>query len=68
MELEFIIVRDFLIIRFVMDVVFRFGLMYSVKFEDYYIVKFYEGVKVMFVVRYKRFKDGFVIFFMLLDM
>lgn len=55
------------IVRFVIDAVIRFGFLNNVILADYEAVEVYDGVKVMFVAKYKRVKDGSVILLMLFD-
>lgn len=55
------------IVRFAIDAVIRFGFLNNVILADYEAVEVYDGVKVMFVAKYKRVKDGSVILLMLFD-
>lgn len=55
------------IVYFAIDVVIRFGFLNNVILADYEAVEVYDGVKVMFVAKYKRVKDGSVILLMLFD-
>lgn len=53
----FNLVGDFLFVGFVIDSGIRFSLFNNVKFSDYEKVEFFDN-RVMFILKYKRVKDG----------
>lgn len=54
--------------RFVIDNGIRFGFLNNVKFSDYIKVEMFYGNRVMLIFKYKRVKDGLVIFGMKSDL